>query len=73
MRNCCHGVAIIKTFNKLAIEKNFIKEHFTLKLLIATAEVLRIFNKLTRGIKFLAGGINEQARGNKIVTRGASI
>lgn len=65
MRNCCHGVAIIKTFNKLAIEKKFIKEYFTLKILIATtevtAEVLITFNKLIFGEKFIKAYIYRRA------------
>jgi len=55
---------MIKTFNKLAIEKKFIKEYFTLKILIATtevtAEVLRTFNKLIFGEKFIKEYVTTQ-------------
>lgn len=48
---------MMKTFNKLAVEKNVIKGNVTLKLLIATkvvtTEVLRTFNKLIFGEKFI--------------------
>lgn len=64
---------MIKIFNNLDIEKKFIKEQFVLKLVITTKEVtmevLRTFNKLIFGEKFIKEFIKEGSTLNIIGIR----